>query len=698
TIKVLGSLLCGQNEPEWKDALERLKTIPLKETMKILELSYDALDDDYKEIFLDVACILKGWRQDDAVIALESCGFHARNGLRVLQQRSLMNISYCGYLEMHDHIEEMGKNIVRRVNPNEPTRHSRLWNEEDIVDILANDSGTQATKCIRLYAHKLNFEILMNGLANMKELRFLHVNTEFIREDEVSEEEVSEDQVSEDEVSNSNSHEFDPHLPNALRFLSWEGYPFSSLPKTFQAKNLVGLEMEFSDIVHLWKDGEEKACLKLRFLKFSDSRLRTLDLSVAPNLETLILEDCDNLVEVHFQVAPNLKELRIFRCERLEKLHMPAESPKLRSLHLNDSELRALHLGITPNLETLTLRDCTHMVELRMSAECPKLVNLDLDNLNLTALHLGITPNLKTLRLNNCTDMGELLMPAECPKLVTLDLFDNQKLRTLDLGLTPNLRRLILEYCYDLEEINAPAECLKKLIYLYISHCGRFKSFEFDKERDLPEVVSLSQLHLIADTGIFDPHNTWSEFQFSCYYKEDSASSFGNLESLISLGVPSESYSLEELSLQSTDIKTLPDSICMLKHLKSLKLKSCLLLEKLPVDIGRLEYLESLILSKCTLLQDLPNSICEMKRLKSLKLTYCIQVEKLPEAIGRLDCLKELNILGSGISHLPHSLYGLRGLRIIGDRRLLESCGLTPKRRRMSDEDSAFDDEMVCDI
>ena len=118
--------------------------------------------------------------------------------------------------------------------------------------------------------------------------------------------------------------------------------------------------------------------------------------------------------------------------------------------------------------------------------------------------------------------------------------------------------------------------------------------------------------------------------------------------------------------------------------------------------IGRLECLESLILSECTLQQDFPNSIYEMKRLKCLELTHCIQVEKLPEEIGRLECLKELNILGSGISHLPHSLYGLRGLRIIGDRWLLESCGLTPKRRRMSDEDSDgdshFDDEMVCDI
>nr|GEZ04829.1 hypothetical protein [Tanacetum cinerariifolium] len=36
--------------------------------------------------------------------------------------------------------EEMGKNIVRRVNPDKPERHSRLWIQEEIEEILANDS------------------------------------------------------------------------------------------------------------------------------------------------------------------------------------------------------------------------------------------------------------------------------------------------------------------------------------------------------------------------------------------------------------------------------------------------------------------------------------------------------------------------------------------------------------------------------
>ncbi|GKF86614.1 TMV resistance protein N-like protein, partial [Tanacetum coccineum] len=60
TIKVLGSFLYGKDKSEWIDAVARLKTIPLKETLENLEVSYESLEDDYKEIFLHVACFLRG--------------------------------------------------------------------------------------------------------------------------------------------------------------------------------------------------------------------------------------------------------------------------------------------------------------------------------------------------------------------------------------------------------------------------------------------------------------------------------------------------------------------------------------------------------------------------------------------------------------------------------------------------------------
>ncbi|GJR03926.1 Toll/interleukin-1 receptor domain-containing protein [Tanacetum coccineum] len=112
TIKVMGSFLCGPKE-------------------------------DHKEIFLDVACILKGEGKSYAIRVLESRGFHAEVDLRVLEQRSLITYNERGrlgmHLEMHDHIQEMGRNIVRRSHPHEPQRYNRLWVKEEIKYILTND-------------------------------------------------------------------------------------------------------------------------------------------------------------------------------------------------------------------------------------------------------------------------------------------------------------------------------------------------------------------------------------------------------------------------------------------------------------------------------------------------------------------------------------------------------------------------------
>ncbi|KAI3703054.1 hypothetical protein L6452_28808 [Arctium lappa] len=303
TVSVLGSFLCGKVEVEWESAIQRLKTIPSKDTLDILEISYIGLEEEHKEIFLDIACILKGCKKKDAIRALESCGFYATIGLKVLEQKSLITISEYGELDMHDRIEEMGQYIVRRLHPDEPNKHSRLWIEEEVRDILVSDQGTnEAVRCIELSSSELNPEIFMKGLGNLKKLRFLQVHHYF--------------------PYPSNNWEFDEvrrYFPNALRCLRWERYPFGSLPKSFQANNLVQLEMPYSRIVQLWEGGDKKALNKLRFLDLSWSNLKYLDLGLTPNLETLDLTDCPDLVE----------------------LHMPAEWRKLISLKLSHS--KSLH-------------------------------------------------------------------------------------------------------------------------------------------------------------------------------------------------------------------------------------------------------------------------------------------------------------------------------------------------------------------
>ncbi|KAM0030833.1 putative TIR domain, P-loop containing nucleoside triphosphate hydrolase [Helianthus debilis subsp. tardiflorus] len=229
--------LFNRTECEWEDTIEKLKTIPVKETLEKLELSYDVLDDDQKEIFLDVACILKGKKMKGAIRILESCGFNAELGLRVLEQKSLLTISDAGRLLLHDYIEEMGKNIVRQLHPDEPYKHSRLWIKEEIEEILVNDLGTEAIRSIQLQNTDLHPATIMEGLRNMKGLRFLYVDEGY-------------KDLKIDEVGH--------YLPNTLQSLHWPRYPFWCLPKTFQANKLVDLAIARSNLSQLWEGGERK--------------------------------------------------------------------------------------------------------------------------------------------------------------------------------------------------------------------------------------------------------------------------------------------------------------------------------------------------------------------------------------------------------------------------------------------------------
>ncbi|PWA50622.1 disease resistance protein (TIR-NBS-LRR class) [Artemisia annua] len=681
TIKVMGSFLCGQSEPYWIDAIERLKTIPLTATMKRLEISFDGLEDDeYKEIFLDVACILKGWKKEKAIRVLESRGFHAEVGLRVLEQKSLITYNECEELAMHDHLEEMGRNIVRRLYPDEPNKHSRLWIGNEIEDILTNDLVLNNLRFLRIVDSKLRtFDLKLAPNLEQLTISDCYDLVEF----QMPAESIKLEFL---HFSYVNLPTF--HLGNTpnLKTLKLQGcyylvdfqMPAESLklehleltelkltkPHLGSTPNLKKLILIECHLVEFQMPAES---LKLEHLGLTDFKLTNLHLGNTPFLKELVLRGCYNLVEfqmpaeslklehldlsnsklksIHLGSTPNLETLILEFCNDLVEFQMSAESLNLNYLKLSHSKLKTIHLGSTPNLETLILEFCNDLVEFQLSAESLNLKYLKLSHSKLKTIHLGSTPNLVTLILQGCNDLLELEMPYECLKLEKLCL-SHSMLRTLDLGLTPNLKRLNLENCYDLVEINALIGCLKKLVILEISGCGRFKSFVFYKWSQPAEAGSVSELHLIAEpTEVCPLHsdNDSPKFWFEFYLKEDPASSFGNLERLISIGLCActnlEIFSriicglrglrkltlegsipevpqdldqlecLEELMFSSTKIRYLPDSICKLKHLKSLELKSCLLLEKLPDDLGQIESLETLIITDCNCLQDIPNNI-----------------------------------------------------------------------------------------
>lgn len=135
-LKILGSHFSTKRPKEWESALEKLKKIPKAEIYDVLRLSYEGLDLEEQNIFLDIACCLKGETKCSITRILEGCGFSTEIGMRSLEDKSLVTISKGNEVQMHDLIQEMGWQIVREESIKEPGKRSRLWDPKEIYDVL----------------------------------------------------------------------------------------------------------------------------------------------------------------------------------------------------------------------------------------------------------------------------------------------------------------------------------------------------------------------------------------------------------------------------------------------------------------------------------------------------------------------------------------------------------------------------------
>ncbi|XP_042964102.1 disease resistance protein RUN1-like [Carya illinoinensis] len=138
-LTVPGSDLCGRSIQEWESAWEKYKRSPHKDIYEILKISYDGLDNNERDIFLDIACFFKGNSVEYVTKKLDGCRFSSSIGIARLNDKCLINIrDQC--VEMHDLLQEMGKEIVRQESPKEAGERSRLWFHEDVRHVLEENT------------------------------------------------------------------------------------------------------------------------------------------------------------------------------------------------------------------------------------------------------------------------------------------------------------------------------------------------------------------------------------------------------------------------------------------------------------------------------------------------------------------------------------------------------------------------------
>ncbi|XP_070675951.1 TMV resistance protein N-like [Malus domestica] len=437
-LRVLGSHLYCESIDMWQAILDGL--IKSREIQDVFKISYDALDEIVKEVFLDIACFFNGEKSNYVIEILEGCGLNPKHSIDVLIQKALVNIYY-GIIRMHNLVEEVGKEVVRQQSPNDPGERSRLWFHDDVYRVLTENTGTKNIIGIKVQLLESDNEICLSPatFSNMKNLKiFINRNGRF-------------------------SGAVD-YLPNNLRFVDWPECPLKSLPLNLIPKNLVLLNMRNSRITGF---GEGfKILTKLTSIDLSDCEYltRISDLSGVPNLVRLNLECCGNLTEVDSSVGflNKLEFLGLNFCDKLTVFPTTISLKSLEYFNLYGCEKFEIFPEIVGKMESLSDLTIvrTAIKELPPSIEnVTGLLRLSLDECeNLANLPQSIyaLPRLEHLGLSGCPKL--VTLPPELPtnSNTSLDNFGSVAL--------PNLERVYFDEC-SLSDIDTLANfgCLSKL-------------------------------------------------------------------------------------------------------------------------------------------------------------------------------------------------------------------------------------------
>ncbi|OWM80271.1 hypothetical protein CDL15_Pgr019551 [Punica granatum] len=646
-LEVMGSFLSvyGGRKDMWHATIEKLKfKLGMVDIQDKLKLSYESLEREQKEIFLDIACLFIGMDVRLVIPMWEDAKISPDVGIEILQLKSLIKIGEDNIIWMHDQLRDLGRSIVE-LEDKEPGRRSRLWQGEEAFDVLVEQLGTSKLEAISLEGYDfMEEEDSFNDdmFRNLSRLRIL-------------------------ELASARLDGDFQHLFRQLRWLSWHRKDISP-PNKLILRNLIVLNLSRSKIHDDWIGWSSiKFGLKLKVLNLMNCPISsTPDFSVFPSLESLILERCDQLVWVDPSIGllKNLVLLNLRNCGSLKKLpeklgsmeslveflidfteveQIPISSgmKKLEVLSANNCRYLggiSASIGSLENLKRLSLfgsaveelpdsiGQLTSLVELNLSLttvrSLPDFVG-DLHNLELLKIdgtyitclpgNLGRLKKLKELDAWTFAvgaPEGGQIISNDILSLFSLRVFKFSNVKSLPAG----MRALSCLQTLHLSGNNLQVlpELPSSLISLKVEDSPKLTSL------NLATLVNLKELFLFADFELTE------------------------LESVSSLS------KLKRMAFHRVKIYTLPEETgAFLQRLKQLYFSYCDKLTSLPTLPSSLSILTIITCSSLERLPDLSN----LKNLSRLEVKYCPKLSDI-QGIGNLPSLKDLNTNGCPLTQL----------------------------------------------
>ncbi|OMO52635.1 hypothetical protein CCACVL1_29159 [Corchorus capsularis] len=386
-LKVLGSSLYKKSRNVWESALDKLKEYPEPKIINVLKVSFDGLDDLEKNIFLDIAIFFKGESLYEVTELLKCCYKGAEFGISNLVDKCLVDVrSGSSAIDMHDLLQEMGRDIVRQESE-DPGRRNRLWNPEDVYYVLKNNKGTESIKGISL---------------DMSQFKELPICPDFNPQNLV-------------ELSLRNSTNIEQ---------LWNGDP-----------DVVNLrQMDLYGCKKLQKIPNLSGAMKLQILLCQGCE-SLVELPCMTHLISLNVLDLEGCAITKFPEAPtNLVGLSLPGTQVEEVPSSIGTLKKLRSLNVRSTKIQSIPSSIVKldALEYIDLSHCPNITELNLNIITPT-EEVPLSISGLQSLRALIVENCKSLKsLSELPPWLGVLDAGDCISLERVSFMDCDYQRELD--------------------------------------------------------------------------------------------------------------------------------------------------------------------------------------------------------------------------------------------------------------------------
>ncbi|CAN1227701.1 Disease resistance protein L6 [Linum grandiflorum] len=669
-LKVIGSLLFRRERRFREAKLIEFKDIPPEKLQERLKVSYNDLTRTERQIFLDIASSFIGEKRDLPSYMWNDCRLYPESGISTLMLRSLVRFNERNEFLMHDHIRDLGIAVIREENNQHPWKRSRIWSNEDALEMLKDEEGSDQVEVLRVNMEEETLELTDEQFKKLTGLRYLEV------------------------FSGRLTGDFKGVLPN-LRWLKLHNC--SSIPSDLNMKKLVILDMHdcpVNDDWNAWTGIQAAQKLKAVSLSFCGALRKAPDLSQCRTLESIHFWNCREMGgELHIGNFKSLKLLsltmtkitkltgKIRMLKNLEEIDAKILTLTLKEVAILPTSLKKLSLSSSqvPNLSELTdLEELSfdRCDQLQLPADIWKLSKLKtlkiwdsswekMDgpcSLPSSLISIEITDSMELESLPNLANLNNLtlLVLRETSVREIHGLEKLMKLETLEISEAPNLinlgglehlkllKRLVLVRCYVLEKLPDLSN-LAKLQRLEVS----------DHTQQLVEVVGLENIETLQVLVMCGLSSIKNSLDLSCFKNLLELDISGSTQLTEIVGLEGLEL-LKKLSMRGCEsIEKLP-SLSGLKHVLEIDLSRCRRLTEV-VGIEKLESLKILLMVDCESITKLPDLSC-LKHLWRLEISGCTQLTEV-KGLESLEFLESLSIEHCTSLRKSVNVSGLRSLK-----------------------------------